>query len=180
MKKVFYFIIVAVLLFTVLTYWSLSSTDNTFERNKVLNLENIESVNFHDYDSVLVAASYLYEPNYIKEIMQGEQYRDVWAAPVQVRILFLDTLFGGVTIMKEGGGNQTHSLKLVTSDSIEYALRSINKDPKPLIPQFATKLGLENIVVDGIFVLSNVSFRYQYLQLQNLQRYIVHHKLVTF
>ncbi|MBR9915128.1 MAG: hypothetical protein GYB32_09940, partial [Algicola sp.] len=100
--------------------------------------------------SVLVAASTLYNADDIKLVVQGEQYRDAWSTPVNVPILFLDTLFGGVTIVKEGGGKQTHSLKLQSKNGIIYTLRSINKDPEPLVPEFAKTLGLENIIVDGI------------------------------
>ena len=82
--------------------------------------------------------------------MQGEQYRKAWSTPVKVPVMYLDTLFGGVTIEKEGGGKQTHSLKLKTKNDIELTLRSVNKDPEALIPEFAKTLGLENIVVDGI------------------------------
>ena len=131
-------------------YWSLSSTDKTFKRNELINIDNVETVDFKDYDSVMVAASTLYEANSVKHLMQGEQYRAVWAAPVKVQVVFLDTLFGGVTILKEGGGKQTHSLKIKAKNGIVYTLRSINKDPEPLIPEFAKTLGLENIIVDGI------------------------------
>lgn len=150
MKRFFYVILISLLLLVAVVYWSLSSTDKTFERNRVLNFKDIQAVNFRDYDSVLVAASELYEPNFVKEFIQGSQYRDVWATSVKVPVLFLDTLFGGVTILKEGGGKQTHSLKLKAKNGIEYTLRSVNKDPEPLIPEFAKTLGLENIVVDGI------------------------------
>ncbi|MEM5566851.1 hypothetical protein WNY78_17145 [Psychroserpens sp. AS72] len=150
MKRFLYIIFAFLLILIALIYWSLSSTDKTFERSRVLNFTDLETVNFRDYDSVLVAASELYEPNFVKEFIQGSQYRDEWATPVQVPVLFLDTLFGGVTIIKEGGGKQTHSLKLIAENGIEYTLRSVNKDPEPLIPELAKTLGLENIVVDGI------------------------------
>ncbi len=82
--------------------------------------------------------------------MQGEQYRKAWSAPVKVPIFYLDTLYGGMTILKEGGGKQTHSLKVKSGQGVIYSLRSINKDPQPLIPEVARTLGLENIIVDGI------------------------------
>ncbi len=110
----------------------------------------MDSINFKEHDSVLLTASTLYEGNFIKEVMQGEQYRDAWAAPIKVPIVFLDTLLGGMEIIKEGGGKQTHSLKLKSKNGHVYSLRSINKDPKPLVPDLARTLGLENIIVDGI------------------------------
>tara|TARA_R110002074_G_scaffold161480_3_gene319312 strand:+ start:43199 stop:44449 length:1251 start_codon:yes stop_codon:yes gene_type:complete len=137
-------------LFVGLTYWSVSTTNKTFQTCEILGMSDLHSINFKDFDSVKVAASTLYEANGIKKLIQGEQYRDAWSTPVMAPILFLDTLMGNVQIVEEGGGHQTHSLKLVTNDGTLLTLRSVTKDPSPLIPKFAETIGVENIVVDGI------------------------------
>ncbi len=150
MKRIVYFFIFLLIIALSLLYWSTSSTDQVFKKSELINIKNINSVDFKTKDSVLVAASDLYQADEVKKLMQGEQYRKAWSTPVKVPIMYLDTLFGGVTIEKEGGGKQTHSLKLKTKNDIELTLRSVNKDPEALIPEFAKTLGLENIVVDGI------------------------------
>lgn len=138
------------MIFVGLTYWSLSTTNKTFQTCEILGLSDLELIDFKEFDSVKVAASYLYGANEIKNVMQGDQYREAWATPITVPILYLDTLMGNIKIVKEGGGHQTHSLKLETKDGTELTLRSVSKDPSPLIPKFAKILGIENIVVDGI------------------------------
>lgn len=150
LKKVFIYLTIVIVVFLILLYWSLSSTDKTFQKSELINIDNVDKISFKDYDSVWVAASSLYKADVIKTIMQGEQYRREWSTAIKVPVLYLDTLFGGVTILEEGGGKQTHSLKLKAINGTIYTLRSINKDPKPLIPDFASTLGLENIIVDGI------------------------------
>lgn len=150
MKRILYFFIILLIIALGLLYWSTSSTDQVFKKSELINIKNINSVDFKTKDSVLVAASDLYQADEVKKLMQGEQYRKAWSTPVKVPVMYLDTLFGGVTIEKEGGGKQTHSLKLKTKNEIELTLRSVNKDPEALIPEFAKTLGLENIVVDGI------------------------------
>lgn len=150
MKRILYFFIILLIIALGLLYWSTSSTDQVFKKSELINIKNINSVDFKIKDSVLVAASDLYQADEVKKLMQGEQYRKAWSTPVKVPVMYLDTLFGGVTIEKEGGGKQTHSLKLKTKNDIELTLRSVNKDPEALIPEFAKTLGLENIVVDGI------------------------------
>ena len=150
MKRILYFFIILLIIALGLLYWSTSSTDQVFKKSELINIKNINSVDFKTKDSVLVAASDLYQADEVKKLMQGEQYRKAWSTPVKVPVMYLDTLFGGVTIEKEGGGKQTHSLKLKTKNDIELTLRSVNKDPEALIPEFAKTLGLENIVVDGI------------------------------
>ncbi|APY00439.1 hypothetical protein [Lacinutrix venerupis] len=150
MKKIGIGIIVLVAIFISLLYWSLSSTEKTFKKGELLNINNIETINFKNIDSVLISASTLYKANNIKTLMQGEQYRKAWEAPIKVPIVFLDSLKGGLKILKEGGGKQTHSIKLLSKNGTKYTLRGINKDPKKLIPEFAKTFGLENIIVDGI------------------------------
>src|SRR5690554_1999443 len=92
----------------------------------------------------------MYEANALKKMVQGEQYREEWAVNVKVPVVFLDTLKGGLTIIKKGGGKQTQSLRLKNPNDVYYTLRSVYKNPDPLIPEFAKTLGLENIIIDGI------------------------------
>lgn len=150
MKKILALVAILFILFIALVYWSVSSTDKEFKICEIKNYEDLENVNFKDHDSVLVAPSSLYEGNILKDFMQGKNYREAWSTPVKVPIAFLDTLKGGMKIKKEGGGKQTHSLKLESKDGTIYTLRSVTKDPKKLIPEVAEDLGLENIIVDGI------------------------------
>lgn len=139
-----------VALFASFTYWSLSSTDKTFDTCEIIGLSDVNEIDFKKYDSVIVTASTLYEANSIKNVMQGEQYRKAWSTPVKVPILYLNDLNGNVNILEEGGGQQTHSLKLKKDDGTLMTLRSVSKDPSPLVPKIAHTLGIENIVVDGI------------------------------
>ena len=150
MKKILALVAILFILFLALVYWSVSSTDKEFKTCEIQNYEDLETVNFREHDSVLLAPSTLYEGDILKEFMQGKNYREAWSTPVKVPIAFLDTLEGGVKIVKEGGGKQTNSLKLKSQDGIMYTLRSVTKDPKKLIPEVAEDLGLENIIVDGI------------------------------
>ena len=150
MKKVLLTLLFILIVFMVLLYWSLSSTDKEFEKSVMVNYENVDTIDFRKLDSIVVRASDLYKADEIKKFMQGRQYRDAWEAEIKVPVVYLDSLLGGVTIDDEGGGKQTHSLKLLTKNGTLYTMRSINKDPQALIPEFARTLNLQNIVVDGI------------------------------
>ena len=143
MKKFLAVIFILLLTFIGLTYWSVSIVPEEVKLSEVIKSGKAG-------DSVWVAASNLYKGNGLKNFMQGKNYRQAWATPVKVPIVFLDTLKGGVKIVEEGGGKQTHSLRLKASDGTLYSLRSINKDPTPLVPDIARDLGLKNIIIDGI------------------------------
>ncbi|GGG10998.1 hypothetical protein GCM10011344_09630 [Dokdonia pacifica] len=57
----------------------------------------------------------------------GDHYRYVYGTDVKVPVLTLDTLMGGVTIDRKGGGHQTRSLRLVDKDGRNFALRAVKK-----------------------------------------------------
>ncbi|PKD20212.1 hypothetical protein APR41_14615 [Salegentibacter salinarum] len=150
MNKLPWLILIFLIGFIGLIYFSVSGTEKEFETITIKEFKDIENIDFREHDSVLVAASSLYETYPLKNIMQGENYREAWATPVKVPVLFLDTLYGGMEIVKEGGGTQTHSLRLKDKEGYLYSLRSVNKDPSTHVPEFARSLGLENIVIDAI------------------------------
>jgi hypothetical protein len=150
MKKfivIFLSIAVVVVLIIYLSIWS---TPTEVDSQIIVDAENIHTLDFKKQDSVNIAVTTMYTGTVLKEMVQGEQYRAEWSIPVKVPVVFLDTLRGGLTIIKEGGGNQTKSLRLENPKGIYYTLRSVAKDPEPLIPEFAKTLGIENIIVDGI------------------------------
>lgn len=149
MKKLAGVVLLFILIFLILIYISVSG-NKEYETAVIVDVKDVENIDFREYDSIKVAASTLYKGNSLKKAMQGENYREAWTVPVKVPIVFLDTLKGGMKIVKEGGGTQTHSLRLEGKDGVLYSLRSINKDPESHVPEFAKTLGLENIVIDGI------------------------------
>lgn len=150
MRKFILVILTVGLVFLALTYISVSETKSNFRTCIVLQPEDIDHLNFRDFDSVTVSANLLYKASFLKKVMQGEHYRAAWAAPVNVPIVYLDTLKGGLKFIETGGGKQTHSLEFEDSLGIRYTFRSLSKDPKKLVPNMAKNLGLDNIIVDGI------------------------------
>ena len=84
--------------------------------------------------------------------LMGPHHRAVWAAPVRVPVLRLATAAPGaarLTPVKLGGGFQTTSLTLRTPDGRLFALRSLDKDPSRILPDFWQKTFIANFVRDG-------------------------------
>jgi hypothetical protein len=146
MKKFLVFLGIFLLLFLALTYWSLATGPSEIRISQVTGPRVMTEEDLRNLESINVTPTNQYGASGIKRFMQGENYRRVWELPVPAEILFLDSF----KILKEGGGNQTRSLKLKDGDSVRYSLRSINKDPDPLIPGVARLLKLENVIVDGV------------------------------
>ena len=57
---------------------------------------------------------------------------------------------GGLTPMLKGGGNQTISLRLLNKDSVQFVLRSVNKNPRGAIPEPLFNTFAEDLVKDQI------------------------------
>lgn len=110
-----------------------------------------KAINFtNGSDSVVVIATKLYGGGMIKHAFQGKGYRKAWATPIAVEKVKLDTIYGGLKPLEKGGGNQTQSLELEDTIGNSYTLRSVNKDPRTLVPKWAKKVGMSGIVTDGI------------------------------
>lgn len=58
----------------------------------------------------------------------GDHYRDEYTVPVQVNTVNLDTLFGGLTPIKRGGGNQSVSLRLEDKNGKQWVMRALKKN----------------------------------------------------
>jgi hypothetical protein len=65
----------------------------------------------------------------IKRKFLGEGWRDVWLTPTLVPVFDIGTYAGGVKATRKGGGNQTRTIHLGTSDGRDFLFRSVNKFP---------------------------------------------------
>ncbi|HTO36594.1 MAG TPA: metallophosphoesterase, partial [Flavobacterium sp.] len=57
----------------------------------------------------------------------GEHYRAYYSKKIEVPVVQIDTLFGGLTPLRAGGGMQSNSLRLADKNGKEYAMRSLKK-----------------------------------------------------
>ncbi|MDC6389020.1 ShlB/FhaC/HecB family hemolysin secretion/activation protein [Maribacter sp. PR1] len=68
-----------------------------------------------------------YEKSGFYKFLWGERYRSYFGKPVNAPVVNLDTLYGGLHVVKEGGGHQSFSLRLADKDGKQYAMRSLRK-----------------------------------------------------
>ena len=57
----------------------------------------------------------------------GKHYRYVYGTDLEVPVATLDTLYGGLTIERKGGGFQTRSLRVQDADGRNFAIRAVKK-----------------------------------------------------
>jgi hypothetical protein len=100
--------------------------------------------------SVVKPAGPEYKRSPFYQSLWGHNYRKEWTTPVTFPVLMLDTAYGGLMPYKEGGGHQSKSLHLKTKDGKLYALRSVNKRLRVIIPEIFHNTFIEHIVDDQI------------------------------
>ncbi len=99
----------------------------------------------------------------------GEHYREFYSKEVEAPIAFLNTLKGGLTPVRRGGGHQTKSLRLVDKNGKQYVMRALKKSAVKFLQATAFKdkyveKELENSAVDK-FVLDFYTTAHPYTSL---------------
>lgn len=57
----------------------------------------------------------------------GERYRKYYGTKVKAPTVLLDTLYGGLSVLRKGGGNQSSSLRLRHLDGRQFVMRDLRK-----------------------------------------------------
>ncbi|MFL9842888.1 metallophosphoesterase [Flavobacterium rhizosphaerae] len=57
----------------------------------------------------------------------GNHYRSYYSTSVKAPVAELDTLYGGFTVGRTGGGHQSNSLRLIDKNGHEYVMRALRK-----------------------------------------------------
>ena len=83
---------------------------------------------------ITVTAGPEYDRSGLTEIFLGEHWRKLWTTPFKAGVLDMNKFAGGITPYKKGGGLQTKSLRLSGNNGKKYKFRSINKDPRRILP----------------------------------------------
>jgi len=91
-----------------------------------------------------------YEAGWLHEFFFGAHWRDLWTTPLEVEILDLEKFAGGLTPIEKGGGFQTKSLKFKGEDGRIWKFRSLNKDPKKVLPEELQESVVADILQDQI------------------------------
>ncbi len=69
----------------------------------------------------------------------GERYRKYYATKVKAQTVTLDTLFGGLTPVRKGGGHQSKSLRLEHKDGRQFVMRALRKSAELYLQSLAFK-----------------------------------------
>lgn len=79
------------------------------------------------------------EKNEVFKTLWGERYRELYGKKMEFKVADIDTLYGGLSPVRMGGGHQTISLRVKDSLDREYNFRRIKKDAVQYIQAVAFK-----------------------------------------
>lgn len=66
-------------------------------------------------------------------LLWGKRYRKYYDLPVTAKVATLDTLLGGLTPIRKGGGSQSKTLRLKAKDGKQYVMRAMKKNASQYI-----------------------------------------------
>ncbi|HKJ06173.1 MAG TPA: hypothetical protein VJ970_01770, partial [Flavobacteriaceae bacterium] len=61
------------------------------------------------------------------ESVWGQHYREMYSKQINAKVVDLDTLYGGLEVVRKGGGHQTRSLRLQDKEGRDYNMRALRK-----------------------------------------------------
>lgn len=102
----------------------------------------------------------------LKHLFVGKNYRKEWTEPLRLPVLDMGTELGGLKPVKQGGGKQTRTLRVVDASGKEWALRSVRKDPQAAIPPDLRQTFVKLIIQDGI----SASYPYSALSMETFSK----------
>ncbi len=89
------------------------------------------------------------------EFLLGSHYRDLYREKYPFPVLDLQTFKGGVTPVKQGGGNQTNSLRVRDSVGRDFVFRGMTKDASRFLPFPFNKMVAAKYLVEDNFLATH-------------------------
>nr|MDQ6902822.1 hypothetical protein [Bacteroidota bacterium] len=98
----------------------------------------------------IISAGPQYKKSGWHDFFWGKNYRKEWSMPVRLPVFLLDSVAGGLTPVKAGGGHQTTSLHMETKDGKNYSLRSVDKRLGKVLPGIFKGTFIERLLNDEV------------------------------
>jgi len=92
---------------------------------------------FPAYQMASVYAQEDIEKSKFHKWLWGERYRKYYGTQIKATTVRLDTLLGGLTVVRKGGGNQSNSLRLADKQGREYVMRDLRKSAERYLQAIA-------------------------------------------
>ncbi len=116
------------------------------------NLDYTEYEQHNDSSKQFVTRNEVKPVGPIHEFLLGSHYRDLYREKYPFPVLDLSTFNGGVMPVKQGGGNQTNSLRVRDSVGRDFVFRGMTKDVSRFLPFPFNKMVAAKYLVEDNFL----------------------------
>jgi hypothetical protein len=120
-------------------------TKEAIPKTIIYNVDSL-SVNFPAFAKANIYSYDRTDKSDAFEGLWGKKYRDLYGVEINAKVALLDTLKGGLEIMRAGGGHHTRSLRLIDKQGREYNLRALKKSAVQFLQTTVFK---DQNVIDG-------------------------------
>ena len=96
----------------------------------------------------VVVAGERFRAGPLQRWIYGSNYRQVWATPIEVPVLDLDSVGDGLSPLRTGGFGQSISLHFLGEDGRRYTVRSLDKDPSRRLLEELRETVVEDVIQD--------------------------------
>lgn len=128
-----------------------TNTDNSVFKKQIHSARQYSKINYPKQFQDSITASLYSEKETEKsgfyKFLWGERYRNYYSRPVTAKTVNLDTLYGGLTPIRKGGGTQSRSLRLEDAEGKQYVMRAVRKSAT----QYIQASMFKNQYVEGQF-----------------------------
>ena len=129
-------------------------THKIYEPREIYDTSKIKT----DYPATVKASVYTFsetEKSDFFETVWGKHYRDIYGKKVTAPVALLDTLYGGLEVVRPGGGHQTVSLRLRDKKGRDYNMRALRKSAtqfiqKVILPENDVQEDLQNSLPESL------------------------------
>ncbi len=87
------------------------------------------------------------------ESIYGRHYKEDYTTPIRMKAVLLDTLYGGLRVVRKGGGHQTNNLRLEDAQGKKYIMRSLEKSAIRFLQYFVYKTQYLNPEYEETYLL---------------------------
>ena len=128
-----------------------SEKNEILYQTEVLKSKKTQTLTFKKNNNQYTLASIYSDKEITKgkfyESVWGKRYRKYYGTKVKAKNVKLDTLFGGLTPVRKGGGHQSKSLRLEDKEGREYVMRALRKSAV----QYLQAVAFKNQYIDDQF-----------------------------
>lgn len=93
------------------------------------------------------------ERSKLNESFFGKHYKKDYTTKIKVKNVLLDTLYGGLRVVRKGGGHQTNTLRLEDVEGRKYTMRSLEKSAIRFLQNFIYKTQYLNPEYEETYLL---------------------------